>query len=724
MPLEQHELEQSLSFQFEQHQEKLRQKHSRPANVAELTVANVTAKELEQAKEFKEYIPIPVVSIHEPVPLVQRPMNDTNPLVLSSPQYQQKKSSLAYQQGRYKQNSKSKGHRRNHSFHFIKADYDQVEGQNETPESFRQGKLNKNRSFHCSSPPVKVPTTPSDSKLVSIRKHFVGHKNSRKPLSAPPSEKDPIYDEINLAESRRLEQDLLMSTQPMYCSRKQSEPVQCFNLKLNENNRIVFDDSMLPGSETFSPNNGKSVSSNEKRFVYKQKVHASPSTQQKILRRSKSGLIETDKSFTDDLIKETRNLSLDGKLPEGKFPQEKLSMEDRLKGKVSPVPKNRHGSPKKSGRFYKHYNLDKGFSSAQDVKLKDWKNRSVEEKIPQTAGRSDVSPTVLNVTNKSENKRSPISVEKRSEVKQSRVVRNLKTFLHSAQIGTDRENSNVDGNERNVPKKMEGSSLSDQLNRKEEELKEEVEYNELEVERDSEMKHVRINTHEDKEGNRANPIGGVVNNHIYINTRDPMCCVNVLEHTLCCHSNGSHDQVCCQDNDKCKRNINCKQSGSHGNGKVKPRECTKGDLSNELNPGKEDSHLVGESATFHGGFPVGSAGFQESSPRKNPAGHVTSPPPHGRKLCAHGQPQKTAHCSLHYLKHKHRDENEKLAREQVIKWLENDFSEGSSPWENGGLSDEDCLITSGSETEDNCERGVQLHKHVHHHFYHFDSVLV
>ncbi|KAL1449330.1 hypothetical protein WDU94_000525, partial [Cyamophila willieti] len=784
------DLESQLTYQFEQHQERLtrseqkRSRLERPPNVAELTVANVTAKTLQQSREYKEYLPLPVVPVEpravnnqtRPMGMVshQTPQQAMDPTTRH--QYEQKKSNTSYQQHRYnKQNGKNKQSRRNHSFHFNKNDFVREEnedsfcgggkkssleyttsnGVENTKSSL--GKLIKNRSFHCTSnDAVEMNTTISpecedypDSKLLGIRKHFARHKKSGKSsgLTSPVVEKDsdPIYDEINLAESKKLEQDLLSFSQPLYLSRRDmKEPispetmlptnlaqptVQCFNLKLNENNRIVYDDS----NEKSNHGNGKNGINNHgnaKSFVYKQKLYASsPSTQQKILRRSKSGLIEPEVKAQqhlaeeNDLVKETSRLCLDSNADSENDVRTPSKGNSRLNS-----PGTRHQSPstKNNGRFYKHYNLDskildksenlnkseEGNFLAHRTETTEFnevtrRNKSVsdmktsKQSSKQTAkDHSGKSPAK---SAGSELKKSPNKkcIEKRTSggeiIKQSRVVRNLKTQQLNIEDGPSR-----DGNSRTHTRSAEENS------------------GEL---------GMKPSVHET---NRSEGVGnevGVVNNHIYINTREHhLCCINVLEHTLCCHSNLTHDNFCCQGRNKPD---------------ASPSGCKPNNLIVNVLPSrtgeKSSAHALNNGTT--------------SSPARCHSGNALSPPELSSKSCSHQHGHRSGgHCSLHYLKHKYRDENERLAREQVIKWLENDFTaeegkltldreflrgagkyRGKNHLEEEGndekCSDEEDLLIeeSGSEEEEEERRekgGVQLHKHVHHHFYHFDSVLV
>lgn len=707
--------------------EQKRSRLDRPANVAELTVANVTAKQLEHNREYAQ---LPVVSV-ERNPNRNGFVNTTpsgnnrnppmNPSVTriptvnqsAQPRQYERKSGTSYQQHRYnKQGGKnSKQQRRNHSFHFNKNDYIQEDddescGKKKTTLEYSAGisnkhslgKLNKNRSFHCTtnsvelslntSAPACVETSTPDRKLLGIRKHWIGQKKTGK--SGPvPSEKDtdPIYDEINLAESKKLEQDLLLFNQPVYCARRDktfpagkesflpvTDSAQSFNLKLNENNRIVYDDS--PPQRPLPGNLGN------KSFVYKQKLYASsPSTQQKILRRSKSGLIESE-AKTEDLVRETARLSIDGS-PDEKNPKA-----------------NRHLSPKK-GRFYKHHNLDRndlGFQGRPDTERDENAPRHKSDVASLNLSKTPSKATGENLV-KSPGKK---CIEKRHNgevIKQSRVVRNLKTFLQAQQETNE-----------GAPKFTE--------------LSEGVKTN------------VHDLTRRDGEVVGENN-GGVINNHIYINTREHhLCCINVLEHTLCCHSNVNHDAFCCQGNQsaKCPR--------SQGPNPTSPSVAKPNNLIVNVIRGdtkvNNSTHALNNQSTSLTARPDGVAGPEVSC-----------------KSCSHGHGHRHSggHCSLHYLKHKYRDENEKLAREQVIKWLENDFTadDGKETLDREFLrcgkfrgkkspekdcsdetemlphrSDEEDLLSGESESEDERKGGssVQLHKHVHHHFYHFDSVLV
>uniref|UniRef100_A0A8D8VZB7 Protein suppressor of hairy wing n=1 Tax=Cacopsylla melanoneura TaxID=428564 RepID=A0A8D8VZB7_9HEMI len=800
-----------LTYQFEQHQERLNrseQKRSRlverPSNVAELTVANVTAKTLQQSREYKEYLPLPVVPVESRAVSHQaRPVGTVSTPVETRHPFEQKKSS--YQQHRYsKQNAKTKSSRRNHSFHFNKNDF--VREENESfgsknasleyaPENGAEkakkllGKLNKNRSFHCTgSGGVEMNSTiipdpcedypdrntlgnckdypdrkelgiedyldrqslgickdyPDrqmlgicndypDTKLLGIRKHFAHHKKDTKSSSsvlASPEEtekdSDPIYDEINLAESKKLEQDLLSFSQPLYLSRRdikgvsgtpmKEQPilenilphggqptVQCFNLKLNENNRIVYDDSPLsrPANEkSFTSNHG-----NGKSFVYKQKLYASsPSTQQKILRRSKSGLIETkvknlDMKIEDTLVNETSRLCLDSNAD-----LEENDVTSPSKGNsrlTSPASRHQSPSTKKNGRFYKHYNLeakilDKSESLNKSEEVNFLAHRPETAEFNENSRRmksvsemktssKDSPPKIKDHSGKSpaksgsDNLKSPNKkcIEKRTTggevIKQSRVVRNLKT-----QHLDNEEVPSRDGNSRSHTRSVEEHS--------------------------SEL-GMKPSSHEQSRSEGKNEVG-VVNNNIYINTREHhLCCINVLEHTLCCHSNLTHDNFCCQGRKSDPAQSGCKPNNLIVN--VLPQRTS------EKNP----AHAL--KAT--------------SSPARCHTGNALSPPEISSKSCSHQHAHRSGgHCSLHYLKHKYRDENERLAREQVIKWLENDFTaeegkltldreflrgagkyRGKYPSEQGGkkleekCSDEEDLLIEESGSEEEDEEGTR-----------------
>ncbi|KAI5693257.1 hypothetical protein M8J75_012150 [Diaphorina citri] len=852
------DLETALSQQFEQHQAKLNSREQKLSRVGELTVANVNAK--------NDY-----VALGRGPPAVEASLEP--PVGKKSP-YQLTESKKSPYYHRYvKQSAK----RRNHSFHFNKNDFvetdapplDAIEG-NVGAGVKTVKRLGKTRSFHCTSnagepnptlsgakptiggpnptlsgakptlgghnptltglnPPSSganptIPVSPEshDTSLPLPRKHLGRRKPSKSPSKISP---DPIYDEINLAESQKLEAELL--SQPLY---RKMPLKETFNLRLNEANRIVYDDSDgFHGNknhhvnknhhsnasfvykkdfplETRAGNHGNAsdgLDSNENphgnasfvykdsplgchsngNFVYKQNRYASPSAQQKILRRSKSGLIEPEEKIAN-LAVETAKLSIDGRSP----------VKERLNGVIdssgkstngvlnSVGGKSRHQSPKENSLLYKHYNLDRQTDEKPTSKPEKPTKRDRLTSPTKTERKSE---KVAKSTNKPEDSRS-------SEIKQSRVVRNLKTFFHTSAGGNSRtKNEEIDqweasrdliGGEGKVGGANPGRER-------------------VSLDRPREGKPARDSKSERREEKRGREegkrkggeVGGVINNHIYVNTREHhLCCINVLEHTLCCHSNVRHDAFCCQGNANRQTTESCRKTSE---------TCRK--TSDSCRQTSESCRKASESC------------------RENIIVNVLPPNTPPRRHCSHGA-GKTAQCSLHYLKHKYRDENEKLAREQVLKWLENDFTCTSTDSESKASDEEDLLESEEEDEEDHVERleeeelerlgeeeqeeeegevesverieeegnldnlqrlgndletdeqldtddlgresnedqlemagrelesrsvesrsslddgeqmdgdergmrrekGVQLHKHVHHHFYHFDSVLV